>query len=77
VRNVGYTSLQQERLEMTYEPDGGIGHASINGKEQVLKNWPVLASPYLKEELDSGLLEVLSPGGQWRLRATLTGLKWE
>jgi hypothetical protein len=74
---LAYTSLQKERLEMTYEPDGGIGRASINGIERVLKNWPVLASPYLKEDLDSGLLEVLSPGGQWRLRATLTGSKWE
>jgi len=73
---LAYTSLQNERLGMTYEPNGGIGRASINGKERVLKNWPVLDSRYLKEDLDSGLLEVLQ-GDRWRLRATVTGPKWE
>jgi hypothetical protein len=73
---LAYTSLQNERLGMTYEPNGGIGRASINGKERLLKNWPVLDSPYLKEDLDSGLLEVLQ-GDRWRLRATVTGPKWE
>lgn len=74
---IAYTSLDGNRLEMTYEPNGGIGRASINGKERILKNWPVLASPYVKEELNSGLLEVVTPEGKWRLRGTLTGPKWE
>lgn len=72
-----YTSLEGNTLEMTYEPNGGIGRASINGKERILKDWPVLESPYVREALNSGVLEVLSPQGNWRLRATLNGPKWE
>jgi hypothetical protein len=72
-----YTSLQNQRLEMTYEPNSGMSRARINGKERILKDWPVLDSPYLKEGLNSGLLEVLPPLGKWRLRTTLTGPKWE
>ncbi|HBB30611.1 MAG TPA: hypothetical protein DC064_01845 [Cyanobacteria bacterium UBA9273] len=72
-----YISLAGDRLEMTYEPDGGIGRARINDKERVLKDWSVLDSPYVKEELNSGILEVISPEGKWRLQATVTGPKWE
>lgn len=74
---LSYTSLQRDRLTMTYEPNGGIGRASINGKERILKNWPVLDSPYVRQGLNSGLLEVSTPQGNWRLRATLTGPQWE
>ena len=55
-----------------------LTNSNLNGKERVFRNWPVLASPYIKEDLDSGLLsEVLSPVYKWHLRATLTGSQWE
>lgn len=73
---LSYTSLAGDRLQLTYQPNQGAGLAWINGKEQVLENWPVLESPYVQQELNSGLLEVFSPQGIWRLRATLTGVEW-
>lgn len=72
-----YTSLQGDNLEMTYQVNSGVGRAKINGKERVLKDWAVLDSPYVKEELNSGILQVFSPEGKWRLQETLTGPKWE
>ncbi len=62
-----YKTLAGDRLSLTYNPNGGIGRGSINGKEVVLENWPVLSSPYLNQDLYSGLLELDYPGGQWRL----------
>ncbi|MFB2893582.1 hypothetical protein ACE1CI_11780 [Aerosakkonemataceae cyanobacterium BLCC-F50] len=72
-----YTSLERNRLEMTYQPNEGIGHAVINGQERILKDWSVLESPYLRESLKSGVLEMFSPGKTWRLRNTLVSPKWE
>lgn len=72
-----YTSIEGDRLEMTYEPNSGISRASINGRERILKDWPVLSSPYVQQELNSGLLEVFSPEEKWCLRATPIGPKWE
>ncbi|WP_179050791.1 hypothetical protein [Nostoc sp. TCL26-01] len=73
-----YTSLQGDRLSMTYEANSGIGRAIINGKERILKNWAVLDSPYVKEELKSGVLSVKVPKQKsWRLRVAFTGVQWD
>ena len=65
--NLTYKSLAGDRLSLTYVLDSGVGLGSINGEERVLQNWPVLSSPYLNQDLYSGLLEFDYPGGQWRL----------
>ena len=64
---IGYRNIEGQHLEMTYNPNSAIGNARINGKERVLKKWAVLDSPYLKEELNSGLLEITYPGNRWCL----------
>ncbi len=69
---IGYRNMGGDRLEMTYNSNGGIGTAKINGKERLLENWAVLDSPYLKEELYSGFLELIYPGNRWCL-STLNG----
>ena len=69
---IGYRTMEGDRLEMTYNSNGGIGSAKINGKERLLKDWAVLDSPYLKEELYSGFLELRYPGNRWCLSITLT-----
>lgn len=75
---IAYTGLEGDKLMMTYQPDSGIGRATINGKERILKNWLVLNSPYLRQNLNSGVLEYRIPNGDiWRLRATFSGPKWE
>jgi hypothetical protein len=74
---LAYRSLQGDRITMTYEPNGGISRATINNKERLLKDSPVIESPYVRQGLNSGMLEVFSPEGNWRLRATLTGSQWE
>ncbi len=75
---LAYTSLSNDRLVMTYNPNGGIGYASVNGKERILQDWPVLDSPYVKQELNSGILSVcVPPWGSWHLRATLGEPQWE
>ncbi len=75
---LAYTSLKGDRLIMTYEPNNGIGRASINGRERVLKNWPVLDSPYVQQELNSGILSVRVPNqNSWSLRTTLSGPQWK
>lgn len=74
---LAYRSLEGDRLEMTYEPNGGVGRARIDGRDRILKDWPVLDSPYVRQELNSGVLDVVSPEGNWRLRATPIGPIWE
>lgn len=75
---LSYRSLGGDRLEMTYEPNGSIGDGVINGEKRVLENWPVLDSPYVREPLYGGFLEVEVPGFEkWRLRGTLMGPEWE
>ncbi|MFB2970862.1 hypothetical protein ACE1CD_17970 [Aerosakkonema sp. BLCC-F183] len=75
---LAYTGLEGDKLVMTYAPNGGIGVASINGKPRVLQNWPVIASPYLREGLRSGVLEYRNPvGDSWSLRATLNSFQWD
>ena len=50
----------------------------INGEKRVLENWPVLESPYVRQEVYGGLLEVEVPSFEkWRLRGTLMGPVWE
>ncbi len=72
---IGYKTIKGDRLQMTYNSNGGIGSAKTNGKERVLKNWAVLDSPYLKEELYSGFLELTYPENQWCVDITVTALK--
>ncbi|MDJ0554754.1 MAG: hypothetical protein QNJ68_09995 [Microcoleaceae cyanobacterium MO_207.B10] len=75
---LSYLSLAGDRIVMTYEPNGAIGNAVINGKKRILEEWPVLDSPYVRQELYSGLLEVDDPQlGKWELRNTLMGPEWE
>ncbi|MDJ0577547.1 MAG: hypothetical protein QNJ65_20600 [Xenococcaceae cyanobacterium MO_234.B1] len=69
---ISYRTMEGDRLEMTYNSNGGVGSAKINGKERLLENWAVLDSPYLKEELYSGFLELRYPGNRWCLGVTLT-----
>ncbi len=73
-----YESLDGDQLIMTYEPEGAIARATINGKLRQLKNWPVIESPYVRQPLNGGVLEVKEPQlGVWRLQTTATGPKWE
>jgi len=72
-----YTSLEGNRFAMTYQANDGISRASINEKERGLKNWPVLESPYVREGLRSGVLEMFHSGKVWRLRNTLNSPQWE
>ncbi|MBD2483345.1 hypothetical protein [Planktothrix sp. FACHB-1365] len=75
---LSYKSLAGDRLTLTYQQNEALGNAIINGKQQVLENWPVLDSPYIQEKLYSGLLEVNVPQQPfWRLRGTLMGPTWE
>ncbi|NET41098.1 hypothetical protein [Okeania sp. SIO2B3] len=75
---LSYLSLAGDRIVMTYQQDGAIGDAVINGEKRILQNWPVLESPYTKQELYSGLLEVDDPKlGKWQLRGKLMGPEWE
>lgn len=75
---LSYLSLAGDRIVMTYQQNGAIGDAAINGEKRILKNWPVLESPYTKQELYSGLLEVDDPKlGKWQLRGKLMGPEWE
>lgn len=74
---LGYRSLAGDRLEMTYNSNSGVGRGKINGSDRLLQDWPVVDSPYVQQKLNSGVLDVISPTGQWRLRATPTGPKWE
>jgi hypothetical protein len=62
-----YKSLAGDRLSLTYNPNGGVGVGRINGENLILENWPVLSSPYLNQDLYSGLLELDYPGSKWRL----------
>lgn len=75
---LSYQSLAGDRLTLTYQKNKAIGEATINGEKQILENWLVLESPYLKENLYSGVLEINNPQyGTWRLKGTLMGPKWE
>ncbi|MGB3402500.1 MAG: hypothetical protein WBA77_07400 [Microcoleaceae cyanobacterium] len=74
---IDYQSLTSERLTMTYDKKGAIATATINGQKRVLKNSPVIASPYVNAELRQGTLKVNHPQlGSWRLKATLNGPEW-
>lgn len=71
---LSYTGLEGDRISLTYGPNAGIGQAEINGKPRILKNWPVIDSPYLKLELGSGLLEGKDGrSNRWQQRMTLNG----
>ncbi len=72
---IGYKTINGDRLEMIYNANGGIGSATINGKKRLLGNWDVLDSPYLKQELYSGFLELIYPDNRWCLSMTLTAPK--
>ena len=75
---LSYKSLAGDRLTLTYQKNGAIGEAVINGEKRVLENWPVLESPYVQEKLYSGQLEIKVPQKpSWRLRGTLMGPIWE
>lgn len=90
---ISYKSIEGDLLAMTYAPyntvgkravgkravgNAAAGNATIDGRERILNDWPVLNSPYVRQELGSGVLEVALPDGTvWRLRATLTEPKWE
>lgn len=75
---LSYKSLAGDRLTLTYQKNGALGDAIINGEKRVLENWPVLDSPYIQQKLYSGQLEIKVPQQPpWRLRATLMGPIWE
>ena len=73
-----YKSLAGDRLTLTYQKNGGIGDAVVNGEKRILEKWPVLDSPYVQQPLYSGQLEVKVPSQPaWRLQGTLMGPIWE
>ncbi len=73
-----YKSLAGDHLTLTYQKNGAIGDAVVNGEKRILENWPVLDSPYVQQPLYSGQLEVKVPSQPaWRLRGTLMGPIWE
>lgn len=75
---LSYKSLAGDRLTLTYQKNGAIGDAVINGEKRVLENWPVLESPYIQQKLYSGQLEIKAPPHPpWRLRGTLIGPTWD
>ena len=74
---IHYQSLTGNRLTMTYDDNGAIADATINGQKRVLNNWPVIASPYIQAELRQGILEVKNPQlGTWKLQTTINGPEW-
>ncbi|MGB3508546.1 MAG: hypothetical protein WBA93_04765 [Microcoleaceae cyanobacterium] len=75
---LSYLSLAGDRIVMTYKQDGAIADAVINGEKRILEQWPVLDSPYVRQELYGGLVEVDDPQlGKWGLRGTLMGPEWK
>ena len=75
--HLSYLSLAGDYIVMTYQQDGGIGDAMINGEKRILEKWQVLESPYAKQKLYSGLLEVNDPKlGRWQLKGKLMGPEW-
>ncbi|MEB3281292.1 MAG: hypothetical protein VKK42_20450 [Lyngbya sp.] len=74
---LSYKSITGDRLELIYEPNGGIGRGRVNDRERILGNWAVLESRYLKQELSGGVLELIHPEGRWKLRTTLAAPQWE
>ena len=77
IGKLAYTSIEGDRMKMSYDGNSGISGARIDSKERILADLPVLSSPYVQQELNSGVLEVFAPGGKWRLRATPIGPEWE
>jgi hypothetical protein len=68
-----YTSLDGDRLEMTYTAD----RSRLNGQPYPPSNADVLDSPYVRQPLDRGELTVEHPQlGRWQLRGTLTQPQW-
>lgn len=74
---IHYNNITGDRLKMTYNSNSGIADASINEQKRTLENWAVLHSPYLNQDLYSGILELNYPGAKWSLKSTLKGLEWE
>ncbi|NES84396.1 MAG: hypothetical protein F6K10_24955 [Moorea sp. SIO2B7] len=74
---IGYKTIKGDRLEMNYNYNSGISTAKINSKERVLENWAVLHSPYVKQELRSGFLELIYPENRWCLSVTVTAPNWK
>ncbi|OLP18914.1 hypothetical protein BST81_08345 [Leptolyngbya sp. 'hensonii'] len=73
---LSYISLAGDRLEMTYNPTGGIAQARINGKFRQLQNWDLLASPYVTAPLKQGILSIRLPQqSPWCWTVTPTGPK--
>ncbi|MGC9502292.1 hypothetical protein [Baaleninema sp.] len=75
---IGYTSLAGDRLEMRYAPDRPVAEATINGRDRDLGQVPVFESPYVNQDLESGVLTVRIPdSGLWKLRLTPSQPIWE
>jgi hypothetical protein len=64
---LSYQSVAGERLELSYQANGSLGQATVNKQERVLGNWAVLESPYLKQEVSSGTLELIHPEGRLKI----------
>ncbi|MDC0831963.1 hypothetical protein POG22_02915 [Geitlerinema sp. CS-897] len=75
---IGYTSLAGDRIQMQYAPDRAIADATINGRDRDLSERPVLESPYVNQDLNSGRLDIQIPNSKlWRLRLTPSQPVWE
>jgi hypothetical protein len=74
---IDYQSLTRDDLTMTYDKNGAIATATINGQPRNLNDSPVIASPYVNAELRQGSLKVNhSQFRSWTLNATLNGPEW-
>jgi hypothetical protein len=66
---LAYTSLAGDRLQLRYETGAPLGTATVNGERRQRLATPVLESPYVNQDLNSGRLEVNDPEfGRWQLQ---------
>ena len=72
-----YTSVEGDRLELIADPSLRLGLRRINGQQQVLRDTPVLESPYVNQALWSGRLRVDDPQlGTWELQLKPGQPRW-
>lgn len=75
---LAYTSLAGDRLQLRYESGSPLGTATVNGTRRQYLGVPVLESPYVNQDLNSGRLEVNDPRlGRWQLQLQPGKPVWE
>lgn len=72
-----YRSLAGDRLELIDTDARPLATARVNGEARPQQPTPVFNSPYVRQALHSGVLEVLHPDlGLWQLRLTPSQPSW-